>query len=79
MASFISWAYRIALVGKPSAGKSSLFNALTRAGLARNKFEKTAGGGTVVAKVSAVPSAVPSAHHFATHHKSEGLIAILIK
>jgi ribosome-binding ATPase YchF (GTP1/OBG family) len=79
MASFISWAYRIALVGKPSAGKSSLFNALTRAGLARNKFEKTVGGGTVVAKVSAVPSAVPSAQHFATHHKSEGLIAILIR
>ena len=55
MASLISWAYRIALVGKPSAGKSSLFNALTRAGLARNKFEKTVGGGTVVAKVSAAP------------------------
>ena len=55
--------------------KSSLFNALTRAGLARNKFEKTVGGGTVVAKVSAVPSA----HHFAPHHKSEGLIAILIR
>jgi hypothetical protein len=59
--------------------KPSLFNALLRAGLARNKFERTVGGGTVVAKVSAVPSAVPSAHHFAPHHKSEGLLAILIR
>ena len=29
------WSYRVGLVGKPSAGKSSLFNALTRAGFAR--------------------------------------------
>ena len=50
-----AWAYRVGLVGKPSAGKSSLFNALTRAGLSATGYEKSVGGGAVVAKVGAAP------------------------
>ena len=34
------WTYRVGLVGKPSAGKSSLFNALTRAGFTHTAHER---------------------------------------
>lgn len=41
------WGYRVGLVGKPSAGKSSLFNALTRAGITKAAPDAMdAGGGS---------------------------------
>ena len=39
-----AWSYSVGLVGKPSAGKSTLFNALTRAGSAPGAAEEAKTG-----------------------------------